>query len=137
MYLWAGEVNMAIFCSCVGLDLQLCLVGKGGGFEGLYPFHQLLDSHCRMGLLVLSLLKQMAVCLVREFKYRLRGGIGASSSNAWVGVVWKAAHIRWSTLFWTFVQYLNVFLFACPPGSTSISNNRENACAVEEVEVVV
>ena len=94
-------MNTAIFCSCIGLDLQSCLVRRGGGFERLCPLHQLLDSCCRIGLLVLSLLKQMAVCLVREFKYRLRGGIDASSSNAWVGVVWKAAHIRWSTLFWT------------------------------------
>ena len=31
-----------------------------------------------------------------------------------------------------FVQYLNMFLFACPPGSTSIGDNRENACTVEE-----
>ena len=36
-----------------------------------------------------------------------------------------------------FVQYLNMFLFACPPGSTSIGDNRENACTVEEAEVVV
>jgi len=57
MGLWAREVNMAIFCSCVGLDLQLYLVKRGGGFEGLCPLHQLSDSHWRMGLLVLSLLK--------------------------------------------------------------------------------
>jgi len=72
---------MAIFCSYVGLDLQLCLVGRGGGFEGLCSLYQLLDNYWKIGLLVLSLLKQMAVCLVREFKYRLRGGIDASSSN--------------------------------------------------------
>ena len=36
-----------------------------------------------------------------------------------------------------FVQYLNMFLFVCPPDSTSIGNNRENACTVEEVEMVV
>jgi len=36
-----------------------------------------------------------------------------------------------------FVQYLNMFLFACLPGSTSIGDNRENACTVEEAEVVV
>ena len=36
-----------------------------------------------------------------------------------------------------FVQYLNMFLFACPPDSTSIGNNRENTCIVEEAEVVV
>ena len=36
-----------------------------------------------------------------------------------------------------FVQYLNIFLFACPLGSTSISDNRENTCMVEEAEVVV
>jgi len=48
---------MAIFCSCVGLDLQLCLVGRGEGFEGLCPLCQLLDSHWWIGLLVLSLLK--------------------------------------------------------------------------------
>jgi len=99
MCLWAGEVNIAIFCNCVSLDLQLCLVGRGGGFEGLCPLCQLSDSHWRMGLLVLSLLKQMAVYLVREFKYRLRGGIDASSSNTWVGVVQKATHIRQSALF--------------------------------------
>ena len=29
----------------------------------------------------------MAVCLVGESRYRLRGGIDASSSNAWVEVV--------------------------------------------------
>jgi len=79
---WAGEVNVAIFCSCVGLDLQLCFVRRGGGgFEGLCPSHQLSDSHWRIGLLVLSLLKQIAVCLVRESRYRPRGGIDASSSS--------------------------------------------------------
>ena len=62
---------MAIFCSYVSLNLQLCLVRRGGGFEELYPLLQLSDSYWRMGLLVLSLLKWMAVCLVREFKYRL------------------------------------------------------------------
>ena len=36
-----------------------------------------------------------------------------------------------------FVQYLNIFLFACLLGSTSISDNRKNACTVEETEVVV
>jgi len=36
-----------------------------------------------------------------------------------------------------FIQYLNMFLFACPLGSTSIGNNRENVYMVEEVEVVV
>ena len=36
-----------------------------------------------------------------------------------------------------FVQYLNIFLFVCLPGSTSIGNNRENACMVEEAEIVV
>ena len=66
MHSWAREVNVAIFCSCVGLDLQLCFVERGGGFEGLCPLHQLSDSHWRIGLLVLSLLKQMAVYLVRE-----------------------------------------------------------------------
>ena len=82
MHSWVGEVNVAIFCSCVGLDLQLCFVGRGGGFERLYPSHQLSNSRWRIGLLVLSLLKQMAVCLVRESRYRLRGGIDASSSSA-------------------------------------------------------
>jgi len=72
---------MAIFCSCVGLDLQLCFVEREGGFEGLSPLCQLSDSHWRIGLLVLSLLKWMAVCLVRESRYRLRGGIDASSSS--------------------------------------------------------
>jgi len=81
MHSWAGEVNVAIFCSCVGLDLQLCFVGREGGFEGLCPSCQLSDSCWRIGLLVLSLLKQMVVCLVRESRYRLRGGIGASSSS--------------------------------------------------------
>ena len=66
MHSWAGEVNVAIFCSCVGLDLQLCFVGRGGGFEGLCSSCQLSDSCWRIGFLVLSLLKQMAVCLVRE-----------------------------------------------------------------------
>ena len=82
MHSWVGEVNVAIFCSCVGLDLQLCFVGRGGGFEGLCPLCQLSDSHWRIGLLVLSLLKRIAVCLVRESRYRPRGGINASSSNA-------------------------------------------------------
>ena len=36
-----------------------------------------------------------------------------------------------------FIQYLNMFLFACPPGGTSIDDNRENTCIVEEAEVVV
>ena len=82
MHSWAGEVNMAIFCSCVGLDLQLCFVRRGGGSEGLCPSCQLSDSSWRIGLLVLSLLKQIAVCLVRESRYRPRGGIDASSSSA-------------------------------------------------------
>jgi len=73
---------MAIFCSCVGLDLQLCLVERGGGFEGHCPLCQLLYSCWMMGLLVLSLLKQMAVCPVKESRYRLREGIDASSSSA-------------------------------------------------------
>ena len=68
---------MTIFCSCIGLDLQLCLVERGGEFERLCPLCQLLDSHWRIGLLVLSLLKWIAVCLVREFKYRLKRGIDA------------------------------------------------------------
>jgi len=72
---------MAIFCSCVGLDLQLCFVERGEGFEGLCPSHQLSDSRWRIGLLVLSLLKWMAVCLVRESRYRPRGRIDASSSS--------------------------------------------------------
>ena len=79
---WVREVNVAIFCSCVGLDLQLCFVGRGGGFEGLCSLRQLSDSCWRIGLLVLSLLKWMAVCLVRESRYRPRGGIDASSSSA-------------------------------------------------------
>jgi len=82
MHSWAGEVNVAIFCSCVGLDLYLCFVGRGEGFEELCPLYQLSDSRWRIGLLVLSLLKQMAVCLVRESRYRLRRGIDASSSSA-------------------------------------------------------
>ena len=81
MYSWAGEVNMAIFCSYVGLNLQLCLVGRGEEFEELCPLCQLSDSCQRIGLSVLSLLKQIAVCLVRKFKYRLKGEIDASSSN--------------------------------------------------------
>ena len=36
-----------------------------------------------------------------------------------------------------FVQYLNMFLFACQLGNTSIGDNRENVCTVEEAEVVV
>jgi len=36
-----------------------------------------------------------------------------------------------------FVQYLNMFPFACSPDSTSIGDNRENAYMVEEAEVVV
>ena len=35
------------------------------------------------------------------------------------------------------VQYLNMFLFACSPGSTSIGDNRENVCMVEKAEIVV
>ena len=90
---------MAIFYSCVGLNLQFYLVRRRGEFERLCPLRQLSDSHWRMGLLMLSLLKWMAVCLVREFRYRLRRGIDASNSNVWVGVVQKAAHIRQSALF--------------------------------------
>jgi len=82
MCLWAGEVNVAIFCSYVDLDLQLYFVGRGERFEGLCPLCQLSNSCWRIGLLVLSLLKQMAVCLVRESRYRPRGGIDASSSSA-------------------------------------------------------
>jgi len=37
MHSWAGEVNVAIFYSCVGLDLQLCFVGRRGGFERFCP----------------------------------------------------------------------------------------------------
>ena len=48
---------MAIFCSCISLDLQLCLVGRGEGFKELCPLCQLSDSHWRIGSLVLSLLK--------------------------------------------------------------------------------
>ena len=36
-----------------------------------------------------------------------------------------------------FIQYLNMFLFAYSPGSTSIGNNRKNTYMVEEVEMVV
>ena len=82
MHSWAREVNVAIFCSCVGLDLQLCFVGRGEEFEELCSLYQLSDSHWRIGLLVLSLLKQMAVCLVRESRYSPRGGIDTSSSSA-------------------------------------------------------
>ena len=60
-------------CSCVEKEEE---------FKRLCPLHQLSDSYWRIGLLVLSLLKQMAVCLVGESRYRLRGGIDASSSNA-------------------------------------------------------
>jgi len=35
---------VAIFYSCVSLDLQLCLVGKGEEFEELCPLHQLSNS---------------------------------------------------------------------------------------------
>jgi len=94
-------MNMAIFCSCVGLNLQLYLVERGEGFKRLCLLHQLSDSHWRMGLLVLSLLKYMAICLVREFKYRLREEIDASNSNTWVKVVQKTVYIRQSALFWT------------------------------------
>jgi len=48
---------MAIFCSCISLDLQLCLVRRGEEFERLCLLCQLLDSCWRIGLLVLSLLK--------------------------------------------------------------------------------
>jgi len=82
MHLWAREVNIAVFCSYIGLDLQLCLVGRGEGFERLCSSYQLSDSYWRIGLLVLSLLKQMAIYLVRESRYRLREEIYASSSNA-------------------------------------------------------
>ena len=41
---WAGEVNVAIFCSCFSLDLQSCLVERGEGFEELCPLCQLSDS---------------------------------------------------------------------------------------------
>ena len=82
MHSWAREVNIAVFYSYVGLDLQLCSVGRGEGFEKLCSSCQLSDSYWRIGLLVLSLLKQMAICLVRESKYRPREEIYASSSNA-------------------------------------------------------
>ena len=72
---------MVIFFSCIGLDLQLCFVERGGGFEGFCSSCQLSDSYWRIRLLVLSLLKWMAVCLVRESRYRLRGGINVSSSS--------------------------------------------------------
>jgi len=78
---WTREVNVAIFCSCIGLNLQLCFIGRKGGFEGLCPLYQLSNSYWRIRLLVLSLLKQMAVCLVRESRYRLRRGIDASGSS--------------------------------------------------------
>jgi len=29
-----------------------------------------------------------------------------------------------------------MFLFACPPGSTSVDDNRENAYAVEKADVI-
>ena len=72
---------MAIFCSCVGLNLQLCLVKKAGEFEKLCPPCQLSDRYWRIRLLVLSLLKQMAVCLVKKSRYRPRRKINAFSSN--------------------------------------------------------
>lgn len=28
MYSWDREINMTVFHSCIGLDLQLCLIGK-------------------------------------------------------------------------------------------------------------
>ena len=36
-----------------------------------------------------------------------------------------------------FIEYLNIFLFAYLLGSTSIDNNRENTCIIEEIEIVV
>jgi len=36
-----------------------------------------------------------------------------------------------------FIQYLNMFLFVCLLGSTSIGDNRENTYMVEEAEMVV
>ena len=44
MHSWNREMSMAVFCSYNGLDLQLCLVGRGGGFEELCPLGQLSDS---------------------------------------------------------------------------------------------
>ena len=73
---------MAIFYSCISLNLQLCFVGRGEGFEGHCSSCQLSNSHWRIGLLVLSLLKWIAVCLVRESRYRPREEINASSSSA-------------------------------------------------------
>ena len=52
---WGGKYGC--FCSCVGLDLQLYLVRKKEGFKELCLPYQLSDSHWRIGLLVLSLLK--------------------------------------------------------------------------------
>ena len=43
MHSWVGEVNVAIFCSCVGLDLQLCFVGRGGGCEDVRQYGTILS----------------------------------------------------------------------------------------------
>jgi len=73
---------MAIFHSYISLDLQLCLLERERRFKRLCPLCQLLDSHWKIGLLVLSLLKQITVCLVRESRYKLREKIDISSFNA-------------------------------------------------------
>ena len=57
MHSWDREINMIVFHSCIGLDLQLYLVGKKEESERLYLLCQLLDSHWRIELLILSLLK--------------------------------------------------------------------------------
>ena len=97
---------MAVFCSYVGLDLQLCLVGKEEEFKKLYPLHQLSDSHWRIGLLVLSLLKQMVVCLVRKSRYRLRGEINASISNGRLHILGRVLYFGLYSVF----EYVSICL---------------------------
>ena len=49
----------------------------------------------------------------------------------------RMLHILDGVFYFGFVQYLNMFLFACPPDSTNVGDNRENAYMVEEVDVKI
>ena len=54
-----------------------------------------------MGLLVLSLLNQIAARLLAESRNSGIGGIDASISRAWIGIVQNAAQISQIALFCT------------------------------------
>jgi len=54
-----------------------------------------------MGLLVLSLLNRITACLLAESRNSGIGGIDASISRAWMGVVRNAAQMSRIALFCT------------------------------------